>query len=218
MKGLFIAVVQVRRRVIKVMRCIVAGSDVSVAGTANLHQAMEECVLRRPFISTSPAPVRSVNTAVLVEVVVVKADVDGLLHAPGVPVLFTVDTPHIVPIRPVTSSPSMLSYCRSVHTGESHVTLMLLDPLTDGPAGFTDVDLVALATWNLVDDTSTSSRGDRVLWVDELVPQGGRRAKLSMDAVFFEDSTHLSGDTVHEEEYSEGLVLNPLCIGVHLWS
>ena len=94
-----------------------------------------------------------VNTAVPVEVVVAKSDVNGLLHAPGVPVLFTVDTPHIVPIRPVTSSPSMLSYCRSVHTGESHVTLMLLDSLTDGPAGSADVDLVAFVARDLVDNS-----------------------------------------------------------------
>ena len=41
-------------RLINVTRCRVAGSDVSVARAANLHQATEVRTLRSPFLSCSP--------------------------------------------------------------------------------------------------------------------------------------------------------------------
>ena len=85
-----------------------------------------------------------VNAAVSVDVVTLEADVDGFLDASGVPMWFQFYTLHIVPIRMVTSFQGVFSYRRSVHTAESHVELMLLDPLADTFAGFTDVHLVAL--------------------------------------------------------------------------
>ena len=100
-----------------------------------------------------------VHTVVSVDVVRAKSDVDGLLDTSGVPMRFVVDAPHTVPIWPVTSSPGMFRYRRSVHTGESHVALVLFDSLSDGPAGFADVYPVALVTRDLVHHPSPSTRG-----------------------------------------------------------
>ena len=75
---------------------------------------------------------------------------------------------------------------------------MLLDPLADGSAGFADVHLVAVVARDLVDYSSPSSWWDRILRVDELVPQGGGRTEHSTDAVVLDDSLQLSGDTIHE--------------------
>ena len=72
-----------------------------------------------------------VNNVVSVDVVWAKSDVDGLFDTSGVPMRFVVDALHIVPIGPVTSSPGMFRYRRSVHTGESHVALVLFDSLSE---------------------------------------------------------------------------------------
>ena len=157
-------------------------------------------------------------TVVSVDVVWAKSDVDGLLDPSGVPMRFVVDAPHIVPIGPVTSSPGMFRYRRSVHTGESHVALVLFDSLSDGPAGFADVYPVALVTRDLVHNTSASTRGDRVLGVDELVSQGGGGTEHRTDTMSLEDSPQLPGDAVHKGEYSKRFVLNPLHVVVQLGS
>ena len=78
-----------------------------------------------------------VHTVVSVDVVRAKSDVDGLLDTSSVPMRFAVDAPHIVPIWPVTSSPGMFRYSRSVHTGESYVALVFFNSLSDGPPGRT---------------------------------------------------------------------------------
>ena len=130
---------------------------------------------------------------------------------------FAVDAPHIVPIWPVTSSPGMFRYSRSVHTGESHVALVFFNSLSDGPAGFADVNPVALVTRDLVHNTSPSTRGDRVLGVYEVVPQGGGGTEHGADTISLEDSPQLPGDAVHKGEYNKRFVLNPLTCRRPTW-
>ena len=66
--------------------------------------------------------------------------------------------------------------------------LVLFDSLSEGPAGFADVNPVALVTRDLVHNTSASTRGDRVLGVDEVVPQGGGGTEHGTDTMPLEDS------------------------------